>query len=207
MTPRAKIALLSAIALASLFVLGGALAMLARGDASDDSYRGSSPPPGLTLAEFSLRSYTGARVSRASVRGKVVALTFLESKCQEACPIIAAELARGIDLLTADERKRVAAIAISTHPVDDTPMNVRAFLQKPRAAGRLEYLVGTEAELRPVWKRFAVLSALDSGNADTHSASVRIFAPDGSWVSTLHPGVDLSPVSFAHDVRLALDGA
>jgi hypothetical protein len=28
----------------------------------------------------------------------------------------------------------------------------------------------------------------------------------GFWVSSLHPGVDLTPENFAHDVRLALGG-
>jgi cytochrome oxidase Cu insertion factor (SCO1/SenC/PrrC family) len=156
------------------------------------------------LGDFSLQSFTGKRVSRDGVRGKVVALTFLESKCKEACPVIAAQVAQGVELLSADERGRIAPIAISTHPRDDTPESVRAFLSKQRAVGKLDYLIGTEGELRPVWKRFSVLSALDSGDADTHSASVRIFDRRGAWVSTLHPGVDLTPESFTHDVRLAL---
>lgn len=204
MTPRSQIAVLAGIGIGLLAVLGAALAMLSRSDDAG-AYRGSSPPAGLMLGDFSLRSFTGTPVSRKSLRGKVVALTFLESKCKEACPVIAAQVARGMELLSAGERGRIVAIAISTHPGDDTPESVRAFLSKQRAIGKLDYLVGTEAELRPIWKRFSVLSALDSGNADTHSASVRIFDRRGEWVSTLHPGVDLSPESFAHDVRRALD--
>lgn len=171
---------------------------------SEGPYRGSEPPGGIRLEPFALMSYRGGRVSSPSLAGEVVALTFLESKCQEACPIIAVQLARGVDRLTPAERAAVRVIAISTHPGDDTPANVRRFLTRRRAIGRLEYLIGSEAELRPVWRSYHVLSALDSGDADTHSASVHIYDRTGVWVSSLHPGIDLTPENFVHDVRRAL---
>lgn len=169
------------------------------------AYRGSEPPAGIRLQPFALSSYRGGgTVSSASLRGKVVALTFLESNCREACPIIAVQVARGVDLLSPGERAQVRAVAISTHPVDDTPANVRRFLTQRRALGRLDYLVGSERELRPMWRRYHVLSALDSGDANTHSASVHIYDRRGVWVSSLHPAIDLTPENFAHDVRRAL---
>jgi cytochrome oxidase Cu insertion factor (SCO1/SenC/PrrC family) len=171
----------------------------------DGPYRGSEPPEGIRLEPFVLTSYRGGRVSSASLAGSVVALMFLESKCKKACPIIAVQVARGIDRLTAAERRRVRVVAISTHPGDDTPENVRRFVAKSRAAGRIDYLLGSEAELRPVWRRYYILSALDSGDADTHSASVHIYDRNGDWVSSLHPGVDLTPENFAHDMRRALN--
>jgi len=169
-------------------------------------YRGSEPPGRNELAPFALPSYREGKVSSAQLGGKVVALMFLESKCTEACPIIAVQVARGVDLLTLPERRQVRAIAISTQPFDDTRQNVRRFLARRHAIGRLDYLIGTEAELRPVWLSYHILSALDSGDADTHSASVHIYDGDGVWVSSLHPGIDLTPENFAHDVRLALRG-
>jgi len=193
-------------------VLAGALAVTTRNDDSSSAellndgrpYRGSKPPPGIRLKPFTLASYRGGSVSAASLRGKVVALTFLESNCREACPIIAVQIARGVDRLTPAERAQLRPIGISTHPIDDKPTNVRSFLAKQRAIGLLDYLVGSEAELRPVWRRYHILSALDSGNADTHSASVHIYDRSGEWVSSLHPGIDLTQENFVHDVRLAL---
>jgi len=209
---------LLAAAIAALFALGALAAALGianrdSGTGARDSspdrpsegpYKGSEPPAGIRLEPFALRSYRGARVTSSSLAGDVVALTFLESKCQEACPIIAVQLARGVDQLDAAERKRVRVIAISTHPRDDTPANVRRFLAQRRATGRLDYLLGSEAELRPVWRRYHVLSALESGDANTHSASVHIYDREGVWVSSLHPGIDLTPENFVHDVRRAL---
>lgn len=172
-----------------------------------ERYRGSSPPQGIELAPFALQSYRGGSVTSRSLQGKVVALTFLESKCQEACPVIAFQVARGIEQLAPAQREHVRAIAISTHPADDTPASVRAFLAKQRAVEALDYLIGTEGELRPVWRRFHVLSALDSGDADTHSASVHVYDRTGVWVSSLHPGIDLTAENLAHDLALALGGS
>ena len=106
----------------------------------------------------------------------------------------------GLELLAPGERGNVQAVAISVHPGDDTPASVRQFLQRNRAEGDLRYLTGSEQELRPVWNAFQILPALDTGDADTHSASVRIFNREGEWVSTLHAGVDLSPQTLAHDL-------
>jgi cytochrome oxidase Cu insertion factor (SCO1/SenC/PrrC family) len=190
------------VAIAALVATAGAL--LAFRGQEGDGYRGSPPPEGVELASFDLRSYTGGRVSDESLRGKAVALTFLESKCKQACPVIAYEIARGIEELDENERDAVAAVAISTHPLDDTAANVETFLSSRRAVGLLDYLIGTETELRPVWQRFHVLSALDTGDADTHSASVHIYDLDGEWVSSLHPGIDLTAENLAHDLRVAI---
>jgi protein SCO1/2 len=180
------------------------LMLAACGGRSAPEYRGSTPPPGIQLPSFELRSYTGTPVTSRSLRGKVVVLTFLESKCTEACPLVASAIARGLDLLEPDERGEVRAIAISTHPTDDSPASVRRFLRARHANGKLDYLIGSEAELRPVWQQADILSALDSGQAEVHSAPVRIYDRDAEWVVTLHSGADLTPANLAHDVRLVL---
>jgi protein SCO1/2 len=167
-------------------------------------YKGSEPPFRITLPSFVLHESNGTRVVSSALTGKVVLVTFLETKCREACPIIADQIGMALGRLTASERRRVDAIAISVHPHDDTASSVRRFLRVHRVQGELRYLIGSEAELRPVWRAFYVAAALDSGDADTHSASVRVFDTSNKWVSTLHPGVDLTPSNLAHDVRIAL---
>ena len=166
--------------------------------------RGSVPPGTITLPEFRLRDYTGRAFGSRELRGRGVLVTFLETKCREACPVLASQIGDALRLLPPDERRSIVAVAISTHPRDDTPASVRRFLRTHRVLGRMHYLVGTEAELRPVWRAFFVLSALDSGDAGTHSASVRVFDRRGLWISTLHPRVDLTVANLAHDARAAL---
>jgi protein SCO1/2 len=167
-------------------------------------YRGSEPPGGLRLPTFTLREYSGAVVRSDDLRGKVVVVTFLDSQCTEACPIIAAQIGRTMDGLRATDRKRLEAIAITTDPVEDTPGSVRRFLRRQRALGKMRYLTRPTRGIRSAWKSFKILSSLESGRDTLHSAPVRIYDRDGFWVSTLHAGVDLTPSNLAHDLSLAL---
>ena len=169
----------------------------------EESFRGSRPPVRIELPAFSLRDANGGRLVSTDLAGKVVLVTFLDTKCTEACPIVAEQLRDGLARLDEGERKDTVAIAISVQPNDDTPAAVRAFLRRHRVERTLLYLTGSEAELRPVWRAFQVLPALDTGSSDIHSAPVRIYDREGIWASTLNAGVDLTPENVAHDVRTA----
>jgi cytochrome oxidase Cu insertion factor (SCO1/SenC/PrrC family) len=190
----------------ALLVAGAAAGALVIGSGDEGrAYRGSVVPRGVQLPPFELRNYTGEIVRSNDLRGRVVLATFLETQCKEACPIVASYLVQGLDRLESKERARTVAVAISTHPVDDTPDSVRAFLRNHRAENELAYLIGSEQELRPVWEAFSIASAFDSGDASIHSAPVRIFDRSGEWVSTLHAGSDLTPENLPHDVTVALE--
>ncbi len=169
-------------------------------------YRGSEPPGRIPLPDFTLSDSTGKIVRSRRLRERVVLLTFLDSQCTESCPLIASQIARTIDGLTPRERSQIVPIAISTDPEEDSPRSVQVFLRRNRAVGRLRYLGGGEpvAKLRALWKRFHILSSLESGQDTLHSAPVRIYDRSGVWVATLHAGADLTRANLAHDLRLAL---
>jgi len=189
-------------------VAGALMSSLGGGSptARSGQYRGSEPPGGIAMSDFSLRSHDGRPVRSADLRGRVTVLTFLDSQCTESCPVIAWTVARTIDSLTPAERNDVRVVAISTDPAEDTARSVRSFLVRNRAVGRLLYLGGgqPEPELRRVWKAFAVLSSLESGEDTLHSAPVRIYNRSGEWVATLHAGADLTEANLAHDIRVVL---
>ena len=200
-----------AIALAGLALVGAGVAFtLAQQDGSPRSttseapYRGSRPPAGIHAPDFALESYRGPVVRMRDLRGKVVAVTFLDTACRDKCPIIAAAIGAGISLLTPDERAQVEALSISVLPQVDTPAHVRSFLRKRHAIGKLDWLIGPDSKLPGIWKAYSILAASETGNANFHSADVRIFDRDGVWASTMHAGVDLKPRNLAHDIRLAL---
>jgi len=195
-------------------LLAGALAVAVGGDseapgvapASEEGpYRGSEPPGTIRLPRFSLRNYDGRVVRTAALEGKVALITFLDSQCTETCPILALQIAQGIDRLSARERQEVVAVAISTDPAEDTPASVRSFLKKQGAVGRLLYLTGPSDEMRALWERFKILSSLESGEDTLHSAPLRVYDRGLVWVATLHAGVDLTPENLVHDIRVALE--
>lgn len=195
--PALAVALLAAGAVAAALTLSSK-------PTESPAFRGSRPPAGIALPAFALQDSQGGTTSTSDLLGRVVIVTFLESKCRESCPIIAGVIGQALDRLTSAERREVIALAISVNPRDDTPANVRSFLRAHHVLGRLHYLVGSTSELRPLWKKFGVVPAVDTGSADIHSADVRVFDREGIWRSTLHVPVDLTAANLAHDVRLVL---
>jgi protein SCO1 len=192
-------------ALAVLVGFGVALAVIAIARSrAHDNFRGSSPPSGISLPDFALPDHSGEFVRSRNLLGAVVLVTFLDSQCEESCPIIASQVAAGLDRLTPEEQTDVVAIAISTDPQEDTAESVRAFLRHSRAERKLRYLVASESRLRPVWRRFGILSSAETGVDELHSAPVRIYGREGEWLATLHASADLTPANVAHDVRVAL---
>jgi cytochrome oxidase Cu insertion factor (SCO1/SenC/PrrC family) len=120
--------------------------------------------------------------------------------------VIAFQLARTIETLDEMERSQVLALAISTDPAEDTRSSVLRFLVKNRAYGKVRYLGGGQsvARLRPIWKRFQILSSLESGEDTLHSAPLRVYDRHARWVATQHAGVDLTTENLLHDIRLVL---
>ncbi|MGH3094049.1 MAG: SCO family protein [Gaiellaceae bacterium] len=203
MSTKARVFALAVLAVVAAAVPVGLLAFTGDGEPGGD-FRGSRPPPGIELPELALADQDGDVVRTEDLRGKVALVTFLDTQCEESCPLIASAIADGLERLTPEERRRVVALAISVDPVEDTPSSVRRFLASRGAEDALRYVVAPEAELRPLWEEFGVLPSADSGSDDLHSAPVRIYDRSGVWAATLHAGVDLTPQNLVHDVRVAL---
>lgn len=201
-----RIALLAGVVIVGVAAAGGLLAAR-QSDPSANTpqgpYRGSEPPAGIHAADFALRSYRGRLVRMSDLRGKVLLLSFVDTKCTEKCPIVTSVMAQAYRLLSPDERRRVVPLLISVEPGADTRPHVRSFLAR-RHALALDYLIGSVGQLRPVWKAYGILPAVDTGNADIHSSDVRVIDRRGVWVATQHAGVDLTPQNLAHDAREAL---
>ncbi|HEU6444244.1 MAG TPA: SCO family protein [Gaiellaceae bacterium] len=194
-----RIVLLAAALLGVLAVVFGLV--LTRGDGGED-FRGSRPPEGLTMPAFAVEMPDGSTVGSDGLRDKAVAVTFLDTQCTEACPIVAAQMGEAIRRLGGDGEKAVA-LAFSVDPVNDTPARIRSFLTRYRALDELRYVDGTVEQLRPIWEGFEILPSVDTGNSNMHSAPVRVYDSEGRWRSTLHPGVDLTAANLAHDLQVA----
>ncbi len=201
--------ILIAAAGASVIAIGGLVAALALRQTPTQStpppspYRGSIPPPGVRAPDFTLRDYRGQSVTMSKLRGVVVLLSFVDSKCTQKCPIVTSVIAQAMKKLPAKARHQVVALLMSVDPKVDTVPSIRRFLARRRALA-LSYLVGPVPEMRPIWKAYGILAAADTGNKDIHSSDVRIFDRHGIWVSTQHAGVDLTQKNLRHDALEAL---
>jgi protein SCO1/2 len=161
------------------------------------------PPPGLRAPDFTLRDFRGKSVTMSRLRGRVVVLSFVDSKCKEQCPIVTNVIARAMERLPTSVRKEVVPLLLSVNPPVDTPASIHRFLAA-RNALALTYLVAPVPAMRPIWKAYGILPAVDTGNSDIHSSDVRVFDRHGIWVTSEHAGVDLTAANLDHDILLAL---
>ena len=146
---------LVAIGVIALLFAGFAGAWLAAGErrlASDASaaYRGSIRPPGATVPKFSLVNQDGKRVTRPD--GSPAVYVFLYSRCEDTCPLEVQQIRGAMDALGRD----VPVVGVSVDPVDDTRASARAFLREYGMTGRMDFLLGSRAELAPLWKAFGI---------------------------------------------------
>jgi protein SCO1 len=199
--PRVLIALF----LLAVFALG-ATVLAARRDAGNEDlasagsrFEGALMPPGVRAPRFELRNQDGEPISMRDFRGKPVIVTFLYTTCEDTCPIQAQIVRGALDQLGHD----VPAIAIAVDPPRDTPARARAFLSEQRAIGRLDFVLGTRAELRPLWRAFAIRP---QSVTQEHQARITLVDPRG-YQRIGFPGSQATPERLAHDVRLLERGA
>jgi protein SCO1/2 len=150
--------------------------------------------PSIPPKDFALRDEDGKRISLRQYRGQVVVLTFMYSTCQDTCPVTATQIRGALDQLGHD----VPALAVSVDPVNDTPDNAEAFLVKRGLSnGRMHFLLGTRAQLAPVWKAYGIRP---QGNGFDHSAYVLLIDKRGRQ-RVGFPVQELTPEGLAHDIR------
>ena len=190
-----------ALALLVLGVLAlGAVVLAASGGGDDqpvaapNEFAGASMPQGLFAPDFELKNQEGERVSMRSFRGQPVIVTFLYTHCQDTCPIMAQTVRGALDDLGHD----VPALAIAVDPPNDTPRSARTFLAEQRATGRIDFVLGSRAELRPVWHGFGVRP-----QRVTEEHIARITLVDARGIQRVgYPGSEATPERIAHDIAL-----
>jgi protein SCO1/2 len=120
--------------------------------------------------------------------------------CQDTCPLIAQEIRDALLDLDTSERKQVAAFAIAVDPPNDTPNKARQFLESRGVEGYLDFLVGDEAQLRPVWRTFGFSEQLERRE---HNAYAVLLDRRGRQRIGF-PVQHLTPEGLTHDIKLLL---
>ena len=115
---------------------------------------------------FSLVDQHGRDVSLASLRGKTLAVTFLDPVCTSDCPVIAQEL-RAADRSLGAASRQVELVAINANPRYTAPAYLVAFDSQEGLTNVSNwlYLTGTLPQLQAVWRSFGELVAYSPGGA------------------------------------------
>ena len=195
----------------AVIIVGAAPAALAQANPNADpiiarAIDGSSAPLDFAAPQFRLTDQNGRQVSLASLRGKVVLLTFLDPVCTSDCPLIAQEF-RAADQALGAKARNVQMVAIVANPVYRAVSYTRAFDSQERLTSLPNwlFLTGSLAQLRQAWRNYAVAAeVVPSGGMIAHNDIAYVIDASGRTRAELDfdpgPGTTSSESSFAAEL-------
>jgi cytochrome oxidase Cu insertion factor (SCO1/SenC/PrrC family) len=172
------------------------------------SIDGNAAPLNFPAPGFTLTDQHGRQVSLASLRGKVVLLTFLDPVCTSDCPLIAQEFREADQVLGASSR-HVELVAIVANPVYRSIAYTRAFDSQEGLSGLPNwlYLTGSLVQLRQAWKQYNIAAEiLPAGGMIAHNDIAYVIDAAGHTRAELNfdpgPGTASSKSSFAAELAM-----
>jgi protein SCO1 len=160
-----------------------------------------APAPGFTLT-----SQDGAQVSLAKLRGKVVAVTFIFTRCSTTCPMLTPMMSLVQDRLGGDFGSKIAFASITVDPEHDTPEMLKLYAQMYGAdiAG-WSFLTGPTPVIADLTRRYGIFAAKDA-NGDIEHTFLTSIVDRGGMIRVQYLGVRFDPEEFRRDlVRLLKD--
>ncbi len=198
----------------AITVIGAAPMAMAQANPNADpiiarAIAGDSAPLNFAASPFRLTDQNGRQVSLASLRGKVVLLTFLDPVCTSDCPEIAQEF-RGVDQVLGASSSRVELVAIVTNPLYYSLAYTRAFDRQERLTELPNwlFLTGTLPQLRQAWKDYTIeAQILPAGGMIGHNDVAYVIDANGRIRTELDldpgPGTASTKSSFAVELTNA----
>jgi cytochrome oxidase Cu insertion factor (SCO1/SenC/PrrC family) len=167
---------------------------------------GNAAPLNFAAPAFSLSDQDGRAVSLASLRGKVVLLTFLDPVCTSDCPLIAQEF-READQILGSASQNVEMVAVVANPVYRSVAYTRAF-DAQEGMSRLPnwlFLTGSLAQLQQAWRSYGISAqVLPGGGMVAHNDVAYVIDKGGRTRAELNfnpgPGTASTQSSFAGEL-------
>jgi protein SCO1 len=142
-------------------------------------FAGGELTPPKTAPPIALHDANGTPVTLAAQRGRYVLVTFIYTHCPDVCPLITKNLNAALRVIGPSARKQVRVLAVSVDPVGDTPKAVKAYAREKHLFPQFQYLIGTRAELRRVWKAWHVLAVETKPDLVDHVAYTALIDTNG----------------------------
>jgi protein SCO1/2 len=114
--------------------------------------------PKIGLApDFTLMTQEGKRLALYDLRSKVVAFTFIYTRCADTCPVLTAKLAGLQSRLAPDFGPKVFFLSVTVDPERDTPATLRRYaLAHGVDLNGWALLTGTPMQIRKVAREYGV---------------------------------------------------
>ncbi len=188
---------LAAVGAIAITLLGAApMALAATNPVADPilnaAIDGNPVTANVSAAPFDLVDQDGKAVTLSSLRGKVVALTFLDPVCTTDCPLIAQEF-RDADHMLGAQSDRVDFVAVVANPIYTSVAVTRAF-DAQEGLSRVKnwlYLTGSVAALNRIWAGYGVQAVVEPAGAMIAHSDIAFVIDDSGrtrYVLNADPG-------------------
>jgi protein SCO1 len=165
--------------------------------------------PGQRVPDLGLTDETGARHALSDWRGRVVAVTFMYTRCPlpDFCPRIDQQFkaAQAEILADAGTRDRYALLSVSFDPAFDTPTVLAAHARKVGADPRIwRFVTGDRDTVAGFASLFGTAMIRDGSTVDsvTHNLRTAVIASDGTLLTVLR-GNESTPAELMRALRQA----
>ena len=179
---------------------------------AEGSFEGGPVEPRAQAPPIRLRDVEGELVDLHALRGKPVLLSFIYSQCPDTCPLTMQAL-REVRAELGPDADDVEIVLVSSDPEGDTPANVRKFLANYGMTGHAKYLLGTQAQLEPIWRDYQIEREIEAHSHEGTSlhehdhaglighASLTYGIDAAGRLSTAYP-VNFPVSAILHDIPL-----
>jgi protein SCO1 len=150
--------------------------LLARTPAPQSLSGGVILNPSVPAPAFTLRDQQGAMISPSDLRGRVVALTFLDTQCLNLCPLQASLL--GTVQSDLGSSAHFSVVVVSVRPEADTPSNIATFAGAHGLKDGYHWLTGSREQLASVWDSYGVGVQVANGDL-AHSSIIYLIDRSG----------------------------
>ena len=195
-----RVWVLGAILVAAVCALAVVVVILVNGTGGTPPLNAVPISPPVAAPPTAGRDSTGNLVS-VPEGGRPALVTFLYAHCTTSCPLIAGEIAAALDGVGAGTAAKIDTVAISVDPVGDTPTAVNSFLSAHHLTSRMSYIIGSRADLAPIWQAWGIRAQPTNAIRSTHTALVVLVNRQGQEVGSYAGAIPISVPGLAADVR------
>jgi protein SCO1/2 len=163
-------------------------------------------PVGSPVPDFQLTDQAGSPVALSALKGKVVAVTFIYSRCPlpDYCPRMIENFRAVRQRFAARMERDLVLLTISFDPKYDTPEILTRYATSQRAGGPgWHFLTGDPASIERVCNAFGIQYWPEEGLI-THSLQTAVVDRDGRLAATVE-GKDFTPQQLGDLVGAVLD--
>ncbi len=133
---------------------------------------------GEKAPDIKLVNQFGQPMSLSQFRGRVVILAFSDSECTTVCPLTTQSMVMAKELL-GKAGDSVQLLGVDANPEATKVSDVMAYSRAHSMVNHWDFLTGSDAQLKSVWKAYNIEVAIEAGQID-HTPALYVINQQGT---------------------------